>query len=70
MASWLVREKQAPVVMMIELLEKATQLLQGASWRLALLVAQRQKTAGWRLPLLGVRQARATFRRALLALQA
>ena len=67
MASWLVREKQAPVVMMIELLEKVTQLLQGASWRLALLVAQRQKTAGWRLPLLGARQARATFRRALQA---
>ena len=52
MASWPAREKRAPVVM-VGLLEKAT-------WQLQM--------AGWRPPLLGVRQARATLRRALFAL--
>jgi len=51
MASWPALEKRAPVVM-VGLLEKATQPL---------------KTAGWRPPLLGVQQVRATFRQALLA---
>ena len=51
MASWPAREKRAPVVM-VGLLAEATRPLQ---------------MAGWRPPLLGVRQARATFRQALLA---
>ena len=51
MASWPAREKRAPVVM-VGLLEKATRRLQ---------------MAGWRPPLLVTHQARATFRRALLA---
>ena len=55
MASWLVREKQAPAVI-VELLAKAT---------------RRPKTADWRPPLLVAKQpARATLRRALFALPA
>jgi hypothetical protein len=69
MASWLVREKRAPV-MIVELLEKATRRL--VRWeirqvRSAEPVARRQKAADWRPPLLGGRQARATLRRALPA---
>ena len=51
MAWWLVREERAPVVI-VELLEEAT---------------QRQKAAGWRPPLLVKRPVRATPQRALLA---
>jgi hypothetical protein len=41
MASWLVREKRAPV-MIVELLEEATRRLQTASWRPPLLEAKQQ----------------------------
>jgi hypothetical protein len=54
MASWLVRKKLALLVM-VELLEKATRLSQ---------------TASRRPPLPGRRQGRATLRRALFALPA
>jgi hypothetical protein len=55
MASWLVREKQAQVVI-VELQGKAT---------------RRQKAAGWSPPLLaGQREQQATLRRALSALPA
>ena len=55
MASWLVREKQVPAVI-VELLAKAT---------------RRPKMADWRPPLLAAkRAARATLRRALFALPA
>ena len=50
MASWLVREKRAPLVV-VELQGKAT---------------RRQKAAGWRPPLLVGRPAPATLQRALL----
>jgi hypothetical protein len=51
MASWLVREKPLPTVI-VELLEEAMRRLQ---------------TAGWRPPLPGVREAPPTLRRALFA---
>jgi hypothetical protein len=54
MASWLVRETRAPVVI-VELQEKATRRLQ---------------VADWRPPLLGVQQVRPTLRWALFALRA
>ena len=82
MASWLVREKRAPMVI-VELLEEATRDLVWGEVRRASSVEQaapRQKTAdppsprlrraSWRPPLLGVRQARAMLRQVLFALQA
>jgi hypothetical protein len=85
MASWLVREKLAPLVM-VELLEKAIRLLRTATRRpplleakqarpmlrqvLFALFARRQKKADSRLPLLGMQQGSATLRRALFALPA
>jgi hypothetical protein len=54
-----VREKRVQVVI-VELLEKATRRLQTADPP-----SPGQKTADWRPPLLGGRQARATLRQAL-----
>jgi len=61
MASWLVREKRAPMVI-VELLEEATRDLKTADPP-----SPRLRRASWRPPLLGVRQARAMLRRVLFA---
>ena len=65
MASWLVREKRVPVVI-VELLEEATRDLKTADPP-----SPRLRRASWRTPLLvAKRPARATLRRALFALAA
>jgi hypothetical protein len=75
MASWLAREKRAPVVM-VELLEKATRRLQMASLRPPLLAAQwatfrqaRSVDSIARRPAVEKQQVRPTLRWALFALR-